>query len=123
MSVCQDATTHSPPQRVPTARTSLVHLAMAAPDSVSRYACSSLAVRLLYRKPLPTAFIGSAVKTSLMTLYQCRLSMARAVPSHHGRFRADARSYLPAIVIVTVHSSLLLPAPCVGRLWRSSQCP
>ena len=27
-----------------------------------------LAVRLLYRKPIPTAFIGSAVKTSLMTL-------------------------------------------------------
>src|ERR1700694_2907687 len=40
--------------------------------------------------------------------------MARAVPSHHGRFRADARSYLPAIVIVTVHSSLLLPAPLCG---------
>src|SRR6202040_3337742 len=44
--------------------------------------------------------------------------MARAVPSHHGRFRADARSYLPAMVIVTVHSSLLLPAPCLERLWR-----
>src|ERR1700751_4595740 len=42
--------------------------------------------------------------------------MARAVPSHHGRFRADARSYLPAIVIVTVHSSLLLPAPCGAAL-------